>query len=155
MRTGRNARALGIAIALFALLVTGRGAAPVAARTDGQASALSVSVSSAPGGRGPLSRRHVNVVPVAPNLSFKVVVRNGASQRRVKIILSIIGRPSSYAPIAKTGSITLALNQTASVEFGKLGRIAFAQRETLKLAVADPQTHEVWVTTYPVIFSLP
>jgi hypothetical protein len=51
--------------------------------------------------------------------------------------------------------ITLALNQTAPVEFRKLGRIAFAQRETLKLAVADPQTHEVWVTTYPVIFSLP
>jgi hypothetical protein len=25
----------------------------------------------------------------------------------------------------------------------------------LKLAVADPQTHEVWVTTYSVIFSLP
>jgi hypothetical protein len=144
-------------MAVFALVlsVAGRGATPVAARTDGQASTLSVSISSTPGGRGPLSRRHVNVVPVAPNLSFKVVVWNGASQRRMKLTLSIIGRPSSYAPIVKTRSITLALNQTASVEFGKLGRIAFAQRETLKLAVADPQTHEVWVTTYPVIFTLP
>jgi hypothetical protein len=51
--------------------------------------------------------------------------------------------------------IALALNQTASVKFGKLGRVAFAQRETLKLAVANPPTHEVWVITYPVIFSLP
>ncbi|MDQ1701573.1 MAG: hypothetical protein QOF57_825 [Frankiaceae bacterium] len=156
MRTGWNSRVLA-AMAVFVLFVSvaARGATPVAARTDGQASTLSVGISSAPGGRGPLSRRHVNVVPVPPNLSFKVVVRNGAPQRRVKITLSIIGRPSSYAPIVKTRSITLALNQMAAVEFGNLGRIAFAQRETLKLAVADSQAHEVWVATYPVIFSLP
>jgi hypothetical protein len=114
-----------------------------------------ISITSAPAGRGPLSRRHANVVPAHANLSFKVVVHNGASQRRVKVTLTIIGRPSSLAPIVKTRAIALASNQTASVTFGKLGRIAFAQRETLKLSVADPQTHEVWVTTYSVIFTLP
>lgn len=96
----------------------------------------------------------MNTVPVRPNLSFKVVIRNGTARRQVKGTLSITRTPSSIGSIVKTEAVVLASNQTASVTFGKLGPMAFAQRETLKLAVADPRTREVWVTTYPVIFSL-
>jgi hypothetical protein len=142
-------------MAIAASVLVATAFSGVVARADGHASTLSVvTVTSAPGGRGPLSPRHVNVVPVHPDLSFKVVLLNGASQRRVKVTLTIAHRPSSFSPIVKTSTIALAAKHTASLEFGKLGQIAFAQRETLKLSVVDSQTHEVWVASYPVIFSL-
>ena len=142
-------------IAIAVLTLVASASSGVVARAEVHASTLSVvSVTSAPAGRGPLSRRHVNVVTVHPNLSFKIVLRNDASQRRVKVTFAIARRPSSFAPIIRTRTIALAAKQPASLEFGQLGRIAFAQRETLKLSVADPQTNEVWVANYPVIFSL-
>jgi hypothetical protein len=113
-----------------------------------------VKVMSVPAGRGPLSRRHLNTVPVHPNLSFKVVIRNGATPQNVTVTLRITRAPSSIGSVVKTKAIALGANRTVPVTFRNLGPIAFAQRETLKITVADRRTREQWVTIYPVIFSL-
>ena len=79
-----------------------------------------VKVMSVPAGRGPLSRRHLNTVPVHPNLSFKVVIRNGATPQNVTVTLRITRAPSSIGSVVKTKAIALGANRTVPVTFRNL-----------------------------------
>jgi hypothetical protein len=151
MRVGKQLAA----VCISGFVVVGLMTASATARPAAHQVTLSVvKITSAPNGRGPLSHQYLNTVPVHPNLSFKVVIRNGTAPQNLKVTLRISGRPTSVRPIEKTKAVALGANQMASVTFGKLGPIAFAQRETLKLTIADARTREQWNIHYPVIFSL-
>lgn len=115
---------------------------------------LVTKVTSSPSGRGPLASQRLNTVTAPPNLSFRIALRNGNPQRHVTVTLKI-RRPVAGASIVRTKSLSLGPNQAVSLTFGNLGTMAYAQRETLKLTVADAQRREMWVRTYPVIFALP
>jgi hypothetical protein len=145
----------GLAIGTLATIAIGFATAAAVAQPDGTRNTLAVTrLISTPDGRGPLSRQHLNVVTVHPNLAFKVAIRNGGAPRQLKVTLNITRTPSTIGPIVRTKSVAFASEQTRVATFGKLGQVAFAVRETLKLTVADPRTRELWVFRYPVIFAL-
>jgi hypothetical protein len=149
-RAIRHCLTLAIVASIAISSVTVAGADSAGTRTT-----LTVTkLISTPDGRGPLSRQHLNVVTVHPNIAFKVTIRNEAAQRLLRVTLSITRAPTTLGSIVKSKTVVFASNQTQSVRFGKLGQVAFAVRETLKVSVADPQTHELWVARYPVIFAL-
>lgn len=109
-------------------------------------------VVSGPSRRGPLNASRLNVVAVHPGLHFAVGLRNGSLRRKLTVTVTV-SRGNVDSPPARRKSITLQPH--ATVRLGDLvGKILFAQRETLKVAVADTQHRETWVRTYPVIFSL-
>lgn len=57
-------------------------------------------------------------------------------------------------PIAKKTTVRLKPSARVSATFDKLGTVLFAQRETLKIRVDDPQRRETRSRSYPVIFAL-
>ena len=111
-------------------------------------------VVSGPSSRGPLSATHVNVVAVHPGLHFAVGVRNGNLSRKLTVTLTITGG-NLGSPTVRRQTITLRPHTGATVRLGNLvGKILFAQREQLKVEVADAAHRESWVRTYPIIFAL-
>jgi hypothetical protein len=59
------------------------------------------------------------------------------------------------SPILRRKTITVLPHAGATVHLGDLvGKILFAQREQLKVEVADAAHRESWVRTYPIIFTL-
>ena len=110
-------------------------------------------VISEPSSRGPLSATHENVVAVHPGVHFAVGLRNGSLQRKLTVTVTISGGLGS--PILRRETIALQPHAGATVRVGDLvGKILFAQREQLKVEVADSEHRETWVRTYPIIFSL-
>jgi hypothetical protein len=111
-------------------------------------------VISGPSSRGPLSATHENVVAVHPGLHFAVGLRNGNLRRKLTITVTIFGG-NLGSPILRRQTITLQPHAGATVRLGNLvGKILFAQREQLKVEVADTEHREIWVRTYPIIFAL-
>jgi hypothetical protein len=111
-------------------------------------------VISGPGGRGPLSATHENVVTVHAGLHFTVGLRNGSLRRKLTVTLTISGG-NLGSPTASRQTITLQPNAGATVRLGNLvGNILFARHELLRVDVTDTQRRESWVRTYPIIFSL-
>jgi hypothetical protein len=111
-------------------------------------------LTSGPSSRGPLSATHENVVAVHPGLHFAVGLRNGSLRRKLTVTLTISGG-NLGSPILRRKAITLQPHAVATVRLGDLvGKVLFAQREQLKVEVADTAHRESWVRTYPIIFSL-
>ncbi len=130
------------------LLAVGSGAAHAA-----QHDALSiVRVSSTPKGKGALSMRRVNTVVATAGLAFAVRIRNRGARRTLRLTLTV-PRPS-LGPIVKSRTVLLGAREARTVTVGPFTPVAFAQRERLKLSIADARSREVWTTVYPVIFSL-
>jgi hypothetical protein len=142
-------------------LVIGRSSPPtipvlVPSQTTGaQPGGLTLSaVVRAADGRGPLSATHMNVVAVHPGLHFRIELRNGGLRRKLTVTLTISGG-NLGSPLVRRTTITLQPRAGATVRVGDLvGKILFAQRQTLKVEVADPAHRESWVRTYPIIFAL-
>jgi hypothetical protein len=111
-------------------------------------------VISGPSSRGPLSATHENVVAVHPGLHFAVGLRNGNLRRKLTVTATISGG-NLGSPVLRRDTITLLPSAAATVRLGDLvGKILFAQREQLKVEVADAAHRESWVRTYPIIFTL-
>jgi hypothetical protein len=110
-------------------------------------------VISGPGGRGPLSATHENVVVVHSGLHFAVGLRNGNLRRTLTVTMTISSGNLGSSIRQKT--ITVQPQAGVTVRLGDLvGNILFAQREQLKVEVADSEHRETWVRTYPIIFAL-
>jgi hypothetical protein len=111
-------------------------------------------VVSGPSSRGPLSATHENVVAVHPGIHFAVGLRNGTLRRKLTVTMTISGG-SLGSPTVRHQTITLQPHAGGTVRLGNLvGKILFAQREQLKVEVADAAHRESWVRTYPIIFAL-
>jgi hypothetical protein len=111
-------------------------------------------VISGPSSRGPLRATHENVVAVHPGLHFAVGLRNGNLRRKLTVTVTI-SRGNLGSPILRRETITLLPHAGATVRLGDLGgKILFAQRQQLKVEVADTEHRETWVRTYPIIFAL-
>jgi hypothetical protein len=142
-------------VALGAIALTAVSATPVVAkplRSSGNVAV--VSVTPTPGRQHVLSHAHVNVVYVHPGLAFIVDLRNDRTRRKVQVVLSISRDRSNLGPIVKTADVKLASGAHAAFQFNQIHSVYFAQRNTLTLTVVDRSTHQVWKTTYPVIFAL-
>jgi hypothetical protein len=143
-------------LAVLCLVGATVGLLAAAAIGQGTSTILVTKVTSFPSSRGPLVSQKLNTVTAPRDLSFRIVLRNGNLQRHHLTVTLKIRRPASAASIVRTKSLSrLGSNQAASLTFGNLGNMAYAQRQTLKLTIADAQRREVWVRTYPVIFALP
>ncbi len=143
-------------------LVIGRSSPPLSIQTPGQArtptnplSGLNVTqVISGPSSRGPLSTRHENVVAVHQGIHFAVGLRNGNLHRKLTVTMTITGGTLG-SPIVRQQTIIVQPHAGTTVRLGDLvGKILFAQREQLKIEVADSQNRETWVRSYPIIFAL-
>ena len=111
-------------------------------------------VISGPSSRGPLSATHENVVAVHQDLHFAVGLRNGNLRRKLTVTATISGGALA-SPVVRRQTITVQPHAGATVRLGDLaGKILFAQREQLKIEVADNAHRETWVRTYPIIFAL-
>jgi hypothetical protein len=112
-------------------------------------------VITGPSGRGPLSATRENVVAVHPGLRFAVGLRNGSLRRKLTVTVTISGGTLG-PPIVRHKTIIAQPHAGATVRLGDLvGKIPFAQRERLKVEVADTEHRETWVRNYQVIFALP
>ena len=143
-------------------LVIGRSSPPLSIQTPGQArtptnplSGLNVTqVVSGPSSRGPLSTSHENVVAVHQGIRFAVGLRNGNLRRKLTVTMTISGGTLA-SPVVRRETITVQPHAGTTVHLGDLtGKILFAQREQLKIEVADSQHREIWVRSYPIIFAL-
>ena len=143
-------------------LVIGRSSPPLSIQNPGQSrtptnplSGLDVTqVVSGPSSRGPLSTRNENVVAVHQGIHFAVGLRNGNLRRKLTVTMTISGGTLA-SPVVRRQTITVQPHAGTTVHLGDLaGKILFAQREQLKIEVADSQHREIWVRTYPIIFAL-
>ena len=145
-------------------LVIGRSSPPPsfqiplnARRTPPAASSSGLTLTrivSGPSSRGALSATHENVVAVHPGLHFAVGLRNGSLRRKLTVTLTISGG-NLGSPTVRRQTVTLEPHAGGNVRLGNLvDKILFAQREQLKVEVADAAHRESWVRTYPIIFAL-
>ena len=81
-------------------------------------------------------------------------MRNGNLRRKLTVTATISGG-ALVSPVVRRQTITVEPHAGATVRLGDLvGKILFAQREQLKIEVADNAHRETWVRTYPIIFAL-
>jgi hypothetical protein len=94
----------------------------------------------------------LNVVPVHPNLAFRVHVRNfGTLPEHVLITLEI--QRGSQAPAMRHATLILRGKQARAFTFKSVGQVLFAQRENIIVRVDAPSAGPR-SRAYPVIFSL-
>lgn len=144
----RRSVTLAVAVATLSVVAASANAA--------SSSGLSIrAVTAAPGGHGPLDSRTLNTVVVHPNLSFRVDVANGSTRRTATVTLTLSrGAPPGRAPVVAQKVVQIGADATASVTFKVREPVAFAQRQLLKVRVADVQRHKAWSRAFPIIFAL-
>jgi hypothetical protein len=152
LRSCRVSPVFEAAVILFAA-VTAVLAGATTAFAGSHDQVLVRSVSSYPPGHA-LSPTRLNVVVVHPGLRFTVELENKSRLKRdVRVALRTAGAKGSK-PGVQRQSVPLAPAQLVSLQFKKLGQVAFAQRQTLKITVTDAAHREVWSRSFRVIFAL-
>ena len=127
--------------------------APVQTPANPPAGLTVTRVISTPGGHGPLSPTHENVIPVHAGLDFAITLENGDIRRNLTVSVTTHPAPPTHRSHAVIHHVKP--RTAVTVRLGNLaGKILFAQREALKVTVTDAQRRETWIRSYPIIFSL-
>jgi hypothetical protein len=131
------------------------GVAPAASAGTGAArTSLEIVVSSdAVRGTHSLQAGKTNVVVASTRLAFKVAIHNPTAHRRQHMTVTLFVKQRPMTNIWKRLTLDkFAPHQRRTVTFAKLGIVAFAREENLKVTVRTGS--ETYVLTYPVIFAL-
>ena len=135
--------------------------AALAAATTGQAGAGAaggslalVRVTSAPEGKEALSPRYLNTVVATARLTFRVALHNTAARRRLTVTVTVTRPRAHPGALVRAKTVWLGAARSGAVKLGPFAPIMFAVPSRVKVSVEDAKTHEVWTSSYRVIFSL-